>query len=293
MNDLTRIDKQSRIFLIFQMAKVASRSWYQLLSHNFPDAMISHFHVISTKRTTKYHELAAAKPPSQTIKHLVDRGLSCPDARATEFIEEGCWVGPPATIITGVRDPVARAISAVTFLGDRYGYERLPIAQRDNATPENVLEVFHRALAVARGQDACDDTFVTLLAEMIGSYDLWLEEELSPAFGFNFESVAFDRNAGAILLDNIHKALVYRMEDLKVPLAHERLMRTASMFIGKSLSHFPSPNQGNETRYQAFYKQVVSQLCLSDDELDWFYNNDTVKKFYTEEEVGVFRKRWS
>ena len=293
MSDADHPGSAQRIFLVFQMAKVASRSWSSLLHREFPDALVSHFHAISPTRISKIESLVAAEPPIQTIKHLTLPRLGRPPPHIMDYVAQGRWIGPPVTVVTGIRDPVARAISAVGFLCNRLGYERFPVTPRDGGTADNILTVFHRALSVARGQDSGGDTLITLLAGIIRDYDLWFAEELAPAFDFDITNEAFDHETRALLLNGSHKALIYRMEDLKHPSTCTQLLQTASGFLGKALQQFPAAGQSHETRYQVLYKQATEQLRLSQEALDWFYDNPTVTKFYSHEEISEFRTRWA
>jgi len=281
------------IFLVFQMAKVASRSWSNLLHRDFPHALVSHFHAISNKRVGQIEQLMAAQPSVQTIKHMTLPRLGRPQDEITGFVSDGRWVGPKATVVTGVRDPVARAISAVGFLCNRLGYKPLPVTPRDGGTAENIIEVFHRALAVARGHDTGEDTMISLLAGIIGDFDLWFNEELYSAFDLDITTTDFDREARMLSVSGTHKVLVYRMEDLTDRVACTRLLDTASQFLGRKLGHFPGSNTSNEARYQSLYRQVTQSLRLPQDMLDWFYNNPTVTRFYTDEEIASFRARWA
>lgn len=280
------------IYLVFQMAKVASRSWSGLLNRHCPDALVSHFHAISNKRIRKIEGWMEASADTQTIKHLTLPRLGRPKPDIAPYIADGKWVGPSAVLISGVRDPVARAISATGFLGNRLGYTRAAVTPRDGGTVDNVLELFHRAVAVAREGDPGDDTLVSLLGGIIGDFDLWFEEEVNSAFGLDIKTASFDREACALTLERGHKLFVYRMEDLKDPACRARVVQTAGRLTGKSFGPFPSFDVSGERRYQALYRPVVEKLKLDQDTLDWFYNNETMTKFYSAAEIEGFRKRW-
>ncbi|WP_071673447.1 hypothetical protein [Nioella nitratireducens] len=293
---MSSADQQSDprdIILIFQMAKVASRSWAALMRETCPDALISHFHAISAKRLEKIAKVVAAKPPVQTIKHLTIPRLGRPQDTIAAYVKDGQWHGPPATIISGVRDPVARALSAVGFLCNRLGYTPFPVTPRDSGSPENILKIFHRALDAARNGDDGSDTLITLLAGIIGDFDIWFEEELHAPFGLDIRTVPFDHTAQALRVYGRNQALVYRMEDLKTPEAHAKLLRAAGALFGKPMPCFPDAKVAHEQRYQALYAKVTQSLQLSPSDLDWFYENATMAHFYTPQEIDGFRRRWA
>jgi hypothetical protein len=281
------------IFLIFQMSKVASRSWLNLLKATVPDSTLAHFHTISEARIAEAERLATMQGDSQTIKHLTLPDLGRPRGSILQFIEHGKWVGPRTRIIAGVRDPVARAISAVGYLCNYLGYTKLAVTPRDGGTAENMAEVFYRATRMAQGTDTKDDTFITLVAVTLSYSYLWFREELAPGFGVDITDVPFDHQARCLTVNGPHQLFVYRVEDLMDKNAEQRMLESASEFIGKRVTSFPKHDASKESRYQALYSDFKNSIRLSDDDLAWFYDNEVVEKFYTPEEIETFKSRWA
>ena len=278
------------------MAKVASRSWIQLLNDKFPYQEATHFHVISPKRVSAVEQLLALQGDAQTIKHLTLPRLGRPPERIEPFIDNGQWDGPQTCIISGVRDPVARAVSVVGFLSNRLGYTRYPVTVRDGGTVENLLKLFHHVISVAQGKGSKgdqNDSLVSLLSHALLDYDLWFKEELAPAFDIDITDTLFDRDKRCLCIEGRHRLFVYRLEDILDANSQQRFLQSAEDFLGVSISDFPQEDVSRERRYRSLYSDFVSKVKLTESELAWFYESETVEKFYTPSEVEVFKNRWS
>jgi hypothetical protein len=83
------------------------------------------------------------------------------------------------------------------------------------------------------------------------------------------------------------------MEDLKEKSTREPLLNAAGGLLGRTLPNFPAPNIVHERRYYALYSKVTSALRLTAQDLDWFYDNETMTHFYSEAEIDGFRRRWT
>lgn len=279
--------------LVFQMAKVASRSWLRLLSQNFPDRTLAHFHALSPRSVALIGHVVAAKGPEQTIEHMSLPRLGRPPESIERYVSNGVWIGPPTQIVAGVRDPVARAVSVVGFLTNRLGHKSRAVTVRSGGTAENLAALFFAVLRAA--QDGADsaDTLIQVLAHAVFDYRRWFQEELSPAFGLDALSQPFRRETGYLRLDGRHRLFVYRVEDLMQPDASRLLMAGAADFFGRELGLAPMDDVSGEARYRALYGEFVKRVRLSPADLDWFYDHPIVAHFYAPDEVAAFRRRWA
>lgn len=288
---MTNLD--SRMILVFQVAKVASRSWWQLLNATFPKRAVVHFHFISTNAVERAEQTVAATQPTQTIKHMSLGRLGRPPELIKPFITDGVWTGPPVDIVAGMRDPVARAVSAVAFLCNHLGYTQYGVTVRDGGTAESLSRLFFTALRHAQAGSRSNDTMVDLLSNVMFDYRRWFDEELNAGFGLDVFSTPFDHTQSALCLSDQHRVLVYRVEDLKKPTRHKRLIATASDYFDQPLQSVPPEVMAGQARFQEFYKAFLGTFFLSKDDLDWFYDHPTVTHFYTPEETAGFRQRWA
>jgi hypothetical protein len=283
---------QSDTYLVFQMAKVASRSWVKLLSNASPNASVTHFHSISKHSITKVEQITASNATNQTIKHLTLPRLGRPPEHIQQYIKRNVWQGPPVKIIAGVREPIARAVSAIGFLSNRLGYSPYGVTVRDGGNAQNLTKLFFQALNIAKSGESTDDTLITLLAHVINDYDRWFKEELAAGFGLDIYQASFSNTSKTLRLKGAHELLVYRVEDLKNPNACKLLLEDASQFLGTKVTSFPEDDVSQESRYRALYKNFAKSLKLSSEDIQWFYDNETVKHFYSPEEITSFKKQW-
>lgn len=279
---------------VFQMAKVASRSWMRLLAGALPDRAIVHFHTMSDQSLRRIDEILAVTGAEQTIAHMSLPRLGRPPPEIAPMVRNGIWTGPPVTILAGVRDPVARAVSVVGFLTNRLGYTRLPVTVRDGGTAENLRALFFTVLRAAQGADHQGDTLVRLLAHALHDYRRWFQEELAPSFGMDVLARPFDHAQHHLRLEvGGNRLFLYRVEDLQSPSAELVLMRYASDFFGCELAAVPPDDTTGEGRYRALYRAFTSLIRLDRADLDWFYDNPAVTAFYTPLEIEGFRARWA
>lgn len=290
-------DDGNNMILVFQMAKVASRSWVKALRDQCSDKQVFHFHSVSSKSLTLFDEIMRAKGDRQTIKYLKTipaRFIGTPSGEIAPLFDCGTWRGEKTNLIAGVRDPVARAVSAVGFGTNYLGYTRQNVTVRDTTDVANLTDLFFKVLRVAQDlEDADEDSLVRYLAYLLSDYRYWFQDELRGAFGIDVSGTEFDFDKSALVDVGQHRALIYRVEDLGHPERGKSLITTTNRLFGCNLDHIPPDNKKGEQRFYAFYKRFVDSVRLSGVDLDWFYDHPVVEKFYTEDEVAMFRKRWA
>ena len=289
-----RSEETSEPIHVFQMAKVASMSWMRLLMTVFPDSEVNHFHFVSSEKAAFIRDIKETSGPTQTIKFLpMSRRLGSPPASVAEALETGRLPQTPATIVAGVRDPVARAASLTCFSGSFMGHRERGLSVRDGGKAEDLLWAFHRGVTAAREGRDYYDTFFRLLGRSIGDYRTWFVQELRNNFGIDINTAEFDRRSACLVInEGPVRLFLYRMEDIGDPARKERVLSSAAEFFGKDLPDLPSENQSSKRRSGELDKTFRELICLERPVLDWFYDCDVVRQFYTEGEVAQFRKRW-
>jgi len=171
---------------------------------------------------------------------------------------------PPLKIITPIREPMARNLSAFMFSSIRYG-----VSGRTE-TAEELQALF-------------------LEKYNIHYPDLWFEKELMTTFDFNPFEKKFNHKRGySIYKVGKHRLLILRLEDANrvlptalrkllgiwnIQMVHERSLKDAK-YIGEKYSQ-------------------LKNLEYPTEFLDRVYNLKYVKHFYTEEEIESFRQYWS
>jgi hypothetical protein len=171
----------------------------------------------------------------------------------------------PWSVITIVRDPIARAASAFFQSSRQLGR----LGDEGDAV------------------DAAFEAFVR--GEGLDHALTWFERELEPTIGVDVYAHAFDPARGFAVIDEPHaQVLVLRQENLDVaPAALAEVLGLASApVIGRE-------NVGAEKQYRHHYARALESVVLPDDVLDRAYGSRLVRHFYAPHEIDAFRSRWS
>ena len=176
--------------------------------------------------------------------------------------------------ITLVRDPVARAVSAVF------------------QSPE-LARVSGVSLAGAQPGELDVKRTVAWIAESIGQQgaadypERWLARELLPVLGVDVFAHAFDRARGYRIIEGPRgRVLLLRTEDLD-----RRLGAALQDFYG--LGHAPTVQRSNVRRgLRADYGEVLEQLRLPESLVDRIYAGRFARHFYAADEIETFRGHW-
>ncbi|WP_158705104.1 putative capsular polysaccharide synthesis family protein [Salinibacter altiplanensis] len=166
-------------------------------------------------------------------------------------------------VITLVRDPVARYISAQFQTLDHE-----PIPQDDPDAAVRQLQD-----TVRRGRKVRFD---------------WFEREMKTLLGVNPLAEPFDREVGYSLL-NAPRAdiLVLKLECLS-----DLIPGVVSSFVGKELSVVQA-NRGNKKDYADYYQEVLKRLQLTEETCREVYSHEHVTHFYTSGEIDQFVQKWT
>ena len=87
---------------------------------------------------------------------------------------------------------------------------------------------------------------------------------------------------------------MYRTEDMKAGTeANLILMRGAASLLGKEIKALPLTNEAAARRSGPLFEAVRRSIKLPGRLLDRIYEDQIVRVFYTDQEIEVFRDRWS
>jgi hypothetical protein len=167
-------------------------------------------------------------------------------------------------IITPVRDPIARNISAF-FMQSRDPNHKVTYldSDREQRRFELSLRKFLRA-------------YPHNWAEQ------WFDKEFLPATGINPFLTPFPKLESYQIVKDFHEVLFLRTEDLDL------LGATAiSNFVGKSIS-LPSGYEERSKEYKYFLRNVQ----LPDWYISRMYSSEWVRHFYTTQEIYGFAEKW-
>lgn len=250
--------------IVYQMAKVGSRSIVDTLKKLNLDVPVYHRHVLEDLE--------------RMIESVKAQGLENPEATLRE-IQEGMKLralieadrGQQWNIITLVRDPVAQNISRF-FQSVEY--------------EEIISNARKRTEAGALGLDELVDVFIKKWKK--DNPFIWFEKQLKPVFDIDVFSMPFPREKGFdIIRKGRFSVLIIRLEDMD-RCAGEALEE----FLGIPGLELVKSNVGSKKWYSGIYKEFTSKAVLPREYFDNMYNSKWVEHFYSPEETRAFRAMW-
>lgn len=247
--------------LIYQMGKVGSTSIARALTkQGLPVVQLHH---LNRKRR------------SAVKAHYEERGLRVPphihDAQRvwTEFVEKG----KPLQVITAVREPIARNISAYF---------------------EN-LNIFREQKKVLEGKS--DDAEIEkMINEFLKKYDhtiplRWFDAEIKEVFGLDV--YAYPLSIPQVLGYQIIRKNEISLLILRAETPDKTKVAALQEFL--DIPQFPlvSKNVAAQKSYKDYYHAFTQRICLPEEYIDRMYDSQYARHFYTLEEINRFRERWT
>jgi hypothetical protein len=281
------------MIIVHQMAKVASMAWVE--AARVMGTTPEHTHFLTERNLAHIAALLEAAPEENTIVNpLMVRTILRKGRRATVNIGVARELGQTIRVITGMRDPVARSVSVLSFFADFCGHAGRTLSARDDASADMVCAALADLWKWVLAGTAPAGSFDRLLWYLIGSYRTWFSEELDAVFNVDIFSASFPEGGGAQRLQGPGvEVLVYRAEDL-LPEAPGRdaLLDAARAFLGARAVALPQINTASTRRSYPLYMQTRDRFHLPLTMLDEIYGLPVVRHFYTAEEISAFKARW-
>ncbi len=247
--------------LVWQVGKVASTAIKQALA-GADDWMPVQIHHLSEHYMTAirdFYERAGKPAPihlnlSEMVLEMWDR------------------LPRPTPLISAVRDPVARNVSAYFEV-----FEDRPVARQID------LETAHE-------DDALVDDIVKKFVDEYEHMMLpkWFEHELAGVAGFDITALEFDREQACATADNERfRLIVIRAEDddARKAAAIQRFLDVPQVTVGRA-------NVGGQKDYSKFYRRVLERITIPERVLDEVYGHPVCRAFYDDAEIEAFRRRW-
>lgn len=178
--------------------------------------------------------------------------------------------GRKAKVITLVREPVSRNISHFF----------------------RIMSV-NRILDVAGGaQDISMEELYNNFIEKVTYHWtplVWLDEELKPVLGVDIYATPFPKEKGYEII----KRGTIELLVLKLEVDDSVKEKAISEFLGVDGFRLRRSNTATTNNYSDVYRHFRENVVLPEAYVRFMYDSDYVKHFYTEDEVGSFRGRWS
>jgi hypothetical protein len=256
------------IVLVHQMARVGSITVLRALRRGAPGLDIYHTHYLNADTIARFQaqfdhmyrvtgvaglhrEFLAAR----YLRRRIDRGV------------RNRW-----RIITLVRDPVARTVSA--FL-KHFPYTYPERGLRFLEDPANVPALIDMFLAETE-------------PERRFTLD-WFEREMESVFGIDVYSTPFPHEDGhATYSGPFADALLLRLEDLGRVGA-----RSVAQFLNTPPLTLDVQNRSTDSSYSETHRRFLSDLRLPEWYLDRMYDSRLARHFYRTEELASMRATWT
>ncbi|HED54711.1 MAG TPA: hypothetical protein ENJ00_11005 [Phycisphaerales bacterium] len=248
----------TRAVLVHQPGKVGSSSLYQSMLYSLPvpsyqtHAMNREIPYLSDDALERYDDESAPWPT-----HV---------RKAQRFVYHYLRPGRPIAVVTMVRDPIARNVSA--FFQNIS--ESPHLADPSDPPP---VEEYQR---------------VFLESHDHGFMDRWFDYHLREPFGVDWFAQAFDPEIGHASI--AHGKNTYLLMQLELPdETKERVIREFLNFDAFRLD--VTANVGEQKEYADVYRRF-KQLPLPGEYLDRMCRSRVATHFYTPEQVERFRAKW-
>lgn len=284
------------LILVYQMAKVASQAWVEAARpaarRGGEEPLHAHYltagHLRALEALLKTDGDAGAIARPLIVRDIIRKG------RALTAVERARDERRPIQVITGMREPVARSISLVSFLADFVGHTGGNLSARDGASAETVCRFLHRLWADVLSGTEPAGGFERLAWRMTGAYRTWFQEELAAVFGLDVFASPFPTVDGARRMRGAGvELLAYRAEDMAAESPnHSALLAAARSFLGAPDLGLPQINTAATRRSHALYQETRARFRLSAAVLDRVYGAPAVAYFYSPDEIAKFKQRW-
>lgn len=251
-------DPESKPILVFQMGKVGSVSVASSLSKCGLPTSLFHVHWLNNLEKKESEVLRVFANTEHMLQHIQEaKSLRY---AIDNFPSEFKW-----NVITMVRDPVARNISAF--------FQAAP-----DLIP-NFREAYDRG-------EITFDILYEYFKQNIDSGN-WFNDQFRPVFNIDLLDIPFPIEQGyEIYQAPKAKILLMRLEDMN------RVIKQAmENFLGIENFILIDKNKGEEKYYGDLYK-IFQTYPLPRDYVDAMYSKTWVRHFYSAKEIEAYKKYW-
>jgi hypothetical protein len=280
------------------MAKVASMSWTEAALPGAARDGGTPYHVHFIQKNN-LNRLASALDPvakRQTIANLLlPRNALRSGQKAREELSAAHARGEEIRVISGMRDPVARSVSWLTFMADFYGHVSEPLNPKVEIEADYVVATLREVWRKVLQDEEPNDSFAWLAWYVTGVYAKWFEIELTESLNIDIRNLPFGPGPGArVIAENNVRVLFYRVEDMRLgAVAYSALLSTAREFLGSRMDALPHRNTASNRRSRQYHADISGRFRLPRAWLDEIYDKPVMRCFYDSEEISAFKSRWA
>ena len=250
----------TRPVLVYSLAKVGTQSLRHVIEAKVGRPVV-HCHYIATEPNWTESLRGRESEPAPLYPSDVWRGDYLRRRLARD--QTGRW-----DVVCGVRDPLAKQVSAVFQINDLFAH--LETDDTDDDKIRTTLDLPHRE--VVHGDIGLD----------------WFDVELGAVTGIDVYAEPFPHEAGYQVYENDRfRILLIRFEDLN------RVGPSAlSAFFDADIEELPRSNAAGDKDYRDLYRAFQDRTTMPPEVLDVTYGSRLAQHFYTPAELAEFRARW-
>ena len=288
--------QQNDLYLVYSMTKSASVTAHAALNRAVGrGAEVRHVHCMGHWQAGEMQKIVSRDQPTSGTNQLISDPLA--DLRRqidyaqemTERVSSARAGGRRICVVSGVREPVAQALSAFfnhlsCFFPDYLRYDA--VHQNFERILADVFRSYLDAHALARPPAS---PLERLLQGHLFLCTDWFERELDSTLGVDVFASPFDHERGFVLHSQPGmECLVYRCEQLHEALdaGLRRLTHQNNLTLGRR-------NAADQKPYGDLYNRVRDTLWVDEKTLDALYATPYMAHFYTPPEIERFRGKWA
>ena len=277
-----RYEKQP--ILVYQMAKVGSRSVFESLKSTITDRPIYHFHILRPKSVSTYERWRRKSFPismdglpyvwrCQYLYQQITRGIRSNSKK---------W-----KVISLVRDPIARNISDF-FQNIRLEPKGTDGNMRVVGVGSEVYDVYGFSVNINNNNP---EKLIDIFLEKYPHDEplKWFDLEFKDIFNFDIFAKDFPKSEGyKIYKYKSAEILLMRLENLE-----ECAQDAFKAFLNIENFSLLNRNIGSQKDYANIYQAFKDSIVFPESTLEKIYSSKYARHFYSEEEIKIFKNKWS
>jgi len=269
-NRIPAIPPERKIILIYQMGKVGSSSLQRSLQQLKLNANIYHVHALEPNSIRDMKRNAKKNFPKSVFRNLRRSFLKIySDAKVAKMVSYYLKRDRKFFIVSLVREPVARNISAFFQIADRRFVD------------------FHDR--VQEGSLGVDELMSVFLEKHDHEWPLiWFDKEMKWAFDIDVFLSDFPKSKGYKIYKNEKAELLLIKFEKLTECAGEAFYE----FLGIRDFTLCCENVSENKRYSNIYQDFKTNSRLPLHYINRMYDSKLVTHFYTTEEIHTFRDKW-
>jgi hypothetical protein len=264
------------MIVILTYGKVGSLSLRAALTNRF-GGEVFYTHGLQAGTTGVIERLVQSAPAINTS------GMAAAFSDNSE-IRRRMNAGEPITLVVGVREPVARSLSALMQIAPTVYADQI-----DEDIPASAGRLAAILAELWTGKGEANSPVEQMARLAVRAPLTWLRDEIEAPFGFDLTAEPFDfeRNYRILVRDNI-RLMLYRMEGRTT--AVEAGLR--DLFPGEDFS-LPRRNITADKETHGIYDVLKQTFRLPGREMERIYASRYVAHFLTTPEMNNAMTRWS